>query len=328
MIPSGRNRGDFKSRASLPQPRKPGRVRLRAGHFETFGPPGGRTPPRSSSRSRARESVARTPPHRLDGGYPARFPVGIHPMDIVAPRADDQPGTSPSPVGRRNRKPIMKETKLSMLSARYLTALRAHFTGGRQKGLRSALSVGRRAASLGLETLDLAGIHDFALGMLALPCCTAGARVDRTRRGVRFFTEAMIPIEEAHRVARDLADSNRELKKELQRCKAAENELKTNGAESARLLEETRHLQEYLQNMAHQILSAQEDERNELGHTMQDEIAQTLLGIHTRLLALKNEVTNGRTDFEKEIATTQRLVEKSVRTINRLAREFGPTHEN
>lgn len=222
----------------------------------------------------------------------------------------------------------MKETKLNMLSDRYLTALRAHFKEGPQEGMRSAMSLGRQAASLGLETLDLARIHDFALGMLALPGCTNGAREDLTRHGIGFFTEAIIPIEETHRVALDLADSNRELKKELQRCKAAEKDLKTSGAESARLLEESRHLQEYLQKMAHQILSAQEDERKKMSLTLQDEIAQTLLGIHIRLLALKNEVTNGRTDFEKEIATTQRLVEKSVRTINRLAREFGPPHEN
>jgi len=61
---------------------------------------------------------------------------------------------------------------------------------------------------------------------------------------------------------------------------------------------------------------------------LQDEVAQILLGINIRLLALKKEVTLGTTGFEKELATTQRLVEKSVRTINHFVREFGPSHEN
>ena len=249
-------------------------------------------------------------------------------MDILPHVADVRVGTSPSPIGRRIRKPTMKDTKLSRLSERYVSALRAHFQEGPQEGLRSALSVGRQAAALGLETLDLARVHEFALGMLAVPSSTTGARDDMTREGARFFTEAVIPIEETHRTALDLAHSNRELKKEIQRSQAAEKDLLTSGAESARLLEESRSLQEYLQQLTHQILTAQENERETMSLTLQDEIAQTLLGIHIRLLALKKEVSNGRTDFEKEIATTQRLVEKSVRTIKRLAREFGTPHEN
>ena len=35
-----------------------------------------------------------------------------------------------------------------------------------------------------------------------------------------------------------------------------------------------------------------------------------------------------REDFKKEIAITQRLVESSVRIINRCASEFGINHEN
>jgi len=222
----------------------------------------------------------------------------------------------------------MNETKLSRWSARYLTALGAHFKQGPQTGLRSALSLGHQAVALGLETLDMARIHDLALGTLVLPGCTAALRQDMNRQGVEFFTEAITPIEETHRVALDLAKTNRELLKEILRSQAAEKDLQSSEKESARLLEESRQLHDYLQNLAHLLLAAQEDERRTMSLTLQDEVAQILLGINIRLLALKKEVTLGTTGFEKELATTQRLVEKSVRTINHFVREFGPSHEN
>jgi len=222
----------------------------------------------------------------------------------------------------------MNETKLSRLSARYLSALRAHFKQGPQTGLRSALSLGRQAVALGLETLDMARMHDLALGTLVFPGCTAALREDMTRQGVEFFAEAVIPIEETHRIALDLANTNRKLLKEILRSQAAEKDLQSSGEESAKLLEESHHLHDYLQNLAHLLFAAQEDERKKMSLALQDEVAQILLGINIRLLALKKEVTIGATGFDKELATTQRLVEKSVRTVNHFVREFGPSHEN
>ena len=93
------------------------------------------------------------------------------------------------------------------------------------------------------------------------------------------------------------------------------------------LLEEAGHLQKHLQDMARQILSTQEDERKTMSLKLQDEIAQTLLGIQMRLLALDKELSVSTEDFRKEIANTQRLVESSVKTINRFARELGIKHE-
>jgi len=47
------------------------------------------------------------------------------------------------------------------------------------------------------------------------------------------------------------------------------------------------------------------------------------LGINVRLLTLKQEATDRTNSFKKEIASTQRLVENSVKTIQRFTREFG-----
>ena len=52
-----------------------------------------------------------------------------------------------------------------------------------------------------------------------------------------------------------------------------------------------------------------------------------MLGINVRLLTLKKEATVNTKGLKKEIASTQRLVEKSVKTMSRFAREFGKQHD-
>jgi hypothetical protein len=240
----------------------------------------------------------------------------------------------------------MKGTRLSRLSGRYLTALRSHFEHGPQTGLQAALELGSEAVRLGLETLDLARVHERAVAALVLPEFAARKRDEMTRRAAAFFTEAITPIERTHQPALeasanlnqlnetlirrtlDLADSDRELRQGIARRKIAVESLRTNEDQSARLLKESRDLQKHLQDMARKILLAQEDERRTMSLKLQDEIAQTLLGIQVRLLALDNELMVSTADFKKEIATTQRLVQKSVKTINRFAREFGIQHES
>jgi signal transduction histidine kinase len=79
--------------------------------------------------------------------------------------------------------------------------------------------------------------------------------------------------------------------------------------------------------MTRQILAANELERKKMSLQLHDDIGQTLLGIHVRLLALKKEVATKYTGLNQEIATTQRLVETAVKTINQFAHEFGIPHE-
>ena len=59
-----------------------------------------------------------------------------------------------------------------------------------------------------------------------------------------------------------------------------------------------------------------------LSHNLQDEIAQILPGINVRLLTLKKAAALNARGFKKDIASTQRLVEESVQSVNRFAREL------
>jgi signal transduction histidine kinase len=235
---------------------------------------------------------------------------------------------------------IMKR-KLSAFSERYLAALRKHLKQSPRASLEPARGLGSQAVAIGLETLDVAKVHDRALAALA-----ASARKDGIiKRGEIFFIEAITPIEKTHRAATStnlrlhrlnrmlgrctlgLAASNRSLKQGIARRKTVEAALQKSRKHYEKLLAESLALQKHLQHLARRILSAQEDKRKKISHELQDEIAQTLLGINVRLLTVKKAAGSGSKSLEKKIARTKRLVDMSVRTIKRFAREFGKHHE-
>jgi signal transduction histidine kinase len=195
--------------------------------------------------------------------------------------------------------------------------------------------------AIGLETLDLARIHGAALASQE----ASSSRDGIIKRAEIFFVEVITPIETTHRAAREasgdlnrltktlsrrtaeLAASGRHLKRGIVRRKAAEEALKKSGKHRSDLLEQSRLVQEHLRHLTRQILLAQEDKRTKISRELHDEIAQTLLGINVRLLALKNEAVVKSKGLKKEIANTQRLVETSKKTLSRFVRELGQQHD-
>lgn len=231
--------------------------------------------------------------------------------------------------------------KLIAMSQQYVTALKKHLKQSSQASLQSARGLGREAVVMGLETLDVARIHEGALASLE----AASSKDGIIERAEIFFTEAITPIENTHHAALkanarlsrlnktlsrrtvDLATSNRSLKQGIARRKTAEQALKKSGEHSQKLLEESRQLQKRLQLLTHKILSAQENKRKKISRDLRDEVAHTLLGINVRLLTLKKLNAVNTEGLKKEIASTHRLVDMSVKSIKRFAREFGNHHE-
>lgn len=126
----------------------------------------------------------------------------------------------------------------------------------------------------------------------------------------------------------ELTDANRELRRGLARHDAVNRSLVIKGKKRSLLLEESLNFENQLQQITRQILIVKEDGRKKMSLHLQDEIVQTLEGIHLRLLVLNKEVSAGREDFKKEIAITQDLVLNSVGVINKFAHECGLQHEN
>jgi signal transduction histidine kinase len=226
--------------------------------------------------------------------------------------------------------------KLNGLSQRYVTALQKHLKQGPCASLQPAAGLGRRAVALGLETLELARMHEGAITLLKLSSRKDG----EIKRAEKFFAEALIPMMETHRAARqskmdlhrlnellhrrtrELAAANRQLQRGVIRRKSVEAALKKSGEHYTRLLKDSLQLQEGLRQLTHQLLASQEEARKEISLELQNEIAQTLLGINVQLLSLKQEARINTMGLKNEIASAQRLAIKSAQSVRRVAREF------
>jgi signal transduction histidine kinase len=240
------------------------------------------------------------------------------------------------PAARSDSDYFMNE-KLHRLPGLYLAALRKHLKPGPPVSLQPALRLGRSAVVLGLETLELARIHERAVAALKLSQKKDG----QLKRAEIFFHEALTPIVETHQAARqgridldklnetlnrrtaELAATNRELQRGVVRHRSVEATLKQSGSHHDKLLKDSLRLQEGLRQLTHKVLAAQEDQRKKLSLELQDEVAQTLLGINVRLLSLKQEARGGTGGLKNEIASTQRLVARSAQSVRRVARAIG-----
>jgi len=228
------------------------------------------------------------------------------------------------------------------LSRRYQDTLRAHLKLGRHATLESARGLGSKALAAGLQTLDLAKLHEKTLITELLPGCAPGKRAALIKQAGIFFAMAVLPIEKSHRDTRtatahlkkfieslsqrtvELAASNLELEQEIATRKAVEAALKKSERHYSVLLEQSDRLQEQLRQLSRQILSAQEEERKRISRELHDVIAQTLTGINIRLATLKKAASVNTRGLEANIARTQKLVEKSVDIVHRFARELRP----
>jgi signal transduction histidine kinase len=226
--------------------------------------------------------------------------------------------------------------RLKHFPQRYAAALEKHLKCGPQASLQPALALGREAIALKLDTLALARIHEEALATYGLSNTKNGF----TKLAALFFNEANLPIEETHRSARqgkarlsqlvqtlgqrtkELAASNRQVQRAATRRKVMEQAFVKSGTSHDKCLEESLELQKRLRQLTHKVLLAQEDERKKISHELQDEIAQTLLGINVRLLSLKHQDRLNTNGIQDNIASTQLLVAKSEQSVRQFASEL------
>ncbi|MEI7926960.1 MAG: sensor histidine kinase [Verrucomicrobiales bacterium] len=234
------------------------------------------------------------------------------------------------------------KTEPRSLSRSYLAELRKHLKAGTRTSVTSARKLGMKAVALGLETLHIAKIHEEALILLASAQDSSRVRREVIRRAGIFFAEAITPIEEAHRGAREsnvqlkqmietltlrtneLEVSNEELMLEINHRKAVEDDLRISEGTSSQLLSRSLQMQEEMRNLSRRLLSVQEEERKRISRELHDVIGQTLTGINVRLNSLKSQSTASSTELHREIGITQKLVEKSLEIVHRFARDLRP----
>lgn len=211
--------------------------------------------------------------------------------------------------------------------------------------MRPAFELGREAAVLNLETLDVARIHEQALKALIRPSDTSSGRQRIVERAKQFFEETLVPIEQTHHAAVEdasqmarleqtlrertaqSADSARRLKRVVVQRQASETTLDASVKQHAKLVQKSRSLQSRLQAQMHTIMSTNEENRQKTSRQLQNEVVQLLVAIHVRLLTLKKAAKTNTDSLKKEIAETQGLVRQSVQTIQRLTNESDNHNE-
>lgn len=228
------------------------------------------------------------------------------------------------------------------LSRSYSFALKMHLDRSQGSDLSAARKLGRRALRVGIDTLELARLHDTAFASLEIPGSSARSKSSRARRGTAFFHAAVAPLEESHlaesasngrrksiidiltRRTDDLAASNAELREEIAHRKAVEQSLRTSETTTSLLLKKSRRMQEELRFLSRRLLTVQEDERRRISRELHDVIAQTLAGINVRLAVLRSQTSANAKDFHDKIRVTERLVEQSVEIVHRFASSLRP----
>lgn len=229
------------------------------------------------------------------------------------------------------------------LSRLYHSELQKFLRQSSDTDLASTRKLGDLAIAIGLDTLDMARIHEIAIIALVLPTYSAMTSNHLMGRAGMFFAESITPIERTHRGAREtnaqlnhivkalsqrtleLAESVTGLREEIKQRKAVEESLRMSEKASVVLLKKSQKMQEELRDLSRQLLSAQEEERRKISRELHDVIAQTLTGINLSLASLKSESLANTSKLQKKITSTQRLVEKSVEIVHRFARELRPT---
>jgi len=194
---------------------------------------------------------------------------------------------------------------IKKFSAAYLAALHTYLkeVAG---DLQVARSLGRQALDIGVETEVLAGLHNLGLSTLLLPEFSAFEETELTARATVFLKEILATMAVDSPPPATSSEAVRE----------------TSENHTAHLLKKSRRLEDHLQEYAWKIMATNEEERKQMSLLLQDEIAQSLLGLHMTLVALNMEATSTHDHFLEEINTIQRLVEASVQTINRFTRAY------
>ncbi|MBI3885762.1 MAG: PAS domain S-box protein [Opitutae bacterium] len=90
------------------------------------------------------------------------------------------------------------------------------------------------------------------------------------------------------------------------------------------LFHQAYRMQENLRNLSNRILEIQEQERARISRDLHDEVGQSLTAINVNLAVIQRALGGAPPETTKRIADTRQLLEHTMETVHRFARELRP----
>jgi two-component system sensor histidine kinase DegS len=211
----------------------------------------------------------------------------------------------------------------------YVSALGRHVRAATASGAGNRM--GRLARRRGVPSLRLARIHERAAAALGSSGSTARmesffAQAVRAHRGRPEAAEPSARIAALLEVrTRKLSDARRRLAVAAKERKGLAAQLDASARRHSELADESRAMERRLRSVSHRLLAALEAERLRISRDLHDAIGETLAGINVGLATLKNEAASKSRELADALTMTQRLVERSMKTVHQFAWELRPT---
>jgi signal transduction histidine kinase len=220
------------------------------------------------------------------------------------------------------------------LVSHYRRALREYLGHRDKTRLQAAHELGCIAMRSGMGVFDLARLHGETLAQ-AMTC--DGSRRDAAQQAEAaetFLLEALSPFETARRGLPEayvrlgqlnemLEQRNKTLVQITARQHPVEKALRISKERCLKLFQKARSMKKDIQQHSAKMVMAREEERKRISRELHDEIGQILATVNVGLGMLKKQAGHDRS-FQKRVAATQKLLEQSMESVHRFARELRP----
>lgn len=105
--------------------------------------------------------------------------------------------------------------------------------------------------------------------------------------------------------------------------KQAQDALHESKEHYVQLFQQAQTMEENLRLLSHKVVSAQEEERKHISRELHDEVGQTLTAVNVSIAVLRKHAgDDGK--LQGKVAAAQSLLEQSLETVHRFARELRP----
>jgi signal transduction histidine kinase len=133
-----------------------------------------------------------------------------------------------------------------------------------------------------------------------------------------------------HRVLLDqgaveLASAQGRLTRETGRRQIVQEALTASEGEHRVLRKRSDSLEEELRQLSRRLLTSHEEERRRISRELHDTLGQILTAVNVGLASLRSAARVDTKEFLGSVMRTQRLVQKSMRTVHQFARNLRPT---